>query len=228
MIAAITDLKNHFPETNRIDKELINGLPVLHFPGEIRVINTTEGAVAAVEQLLGEPAVGFDTESRPSFKKGVAYPISVVQVSTRREAFIFQIGPMGFLEPLLALMADPHILKVGVGLKSDIPKIKELAEIQPAGFVDLSQIAESKGIVQVGARALVARYMGKRLSKAARITNWASEELTRKQLLYAAADAWICLEIYPELLRDLTDYRSLARQEEEQPAPSSHTQEIPN
>lgn len=215
MNATIPVLKNYFPENNRIDKELINDLPVLHFPGEIRIVNTTEGAVAAVEQLLAEPAVGFDTESRPSFKKGVSYPISVVQVSTRKEAFIFQIGPMGFLEPLLALMADPHILKVGVGLKSDIPKIRELAEIQPAGFVDLSQIAESKGIVQVGARALVARYMGKRLSKAARITNWAIDELTRKQLMYAAADAWICLEIYPELLRDLTDYRLLSRSEDE-------------
>ncbi|MCP4220673.1 MAG: hypothetical protein GY765_38955, partial [bacterium] len=98
---------------------------------------------------------------------------------------------------------------------NDISKLQELKMFTPGGFLDLSDIAADKGIIQVGARSLTARYMEQRLVKSAQKTNWAQPKLTRKQQIYAACDAWICLEIYPLLLEDKTNYKKLAEEEEQ-------------
>lgn len=180
------------------------------------MVNLSDQEEEIIRQLRNETYVGFDTESRPAFKKGTSYPISLVQLATQNRAYLFQLEKTGFSDALADFFADSSIKKIGVGVKNDIEKLQELRRFTPAGFIDLSHIAKEKGIIQIGARGLTARYIGRRLVKTSQKTNWAHPYLTRKQQIYAASDAWICLQIYPHLMADLTDYRQFIEEESEE------------
>jgi len=203
-------------KVNRLSREYINSLPIIRFEGKVVVVNLTEQEEEVIQQLRSETCVGFDTESKPAFKKGISYPTSLVQLATHDTAYLFQLDKIGFSDGLVDFLSDGSIKKIGIGVKNDIKKLQELREFTPAGFIDLSQIAKGKGIIQIGARGLTARYIERRLAKTAQKTNWAQSQLTRKQQIYAACDAWICLEIYPHLMADNTDYRQFIEEESEE------------
>lgn len=200
-------------QVNRIDSEYINSLPAVQFEGNVVVVDTPEQETAVINDLRNQSCVGFDTESKPAFKKGESYPISLVQLATHETAYLFQLSKAGFSNALMDFLSDENIKKIGIGVNTDIEKLQELKKFIPRGFIDLSKIAKDKGIIQVGARALTARYLGRRLVKTAQKTNWAQSRLSRKQQVYAASDAWICLEIYPHLLADIIDYRQFINEE---------------
>ena len=199
---------------NRFSRDYINSLPIIRFSGEVKVVTDEEEAEEALIQLLKENIIGFDTESRPSFTRGKTYPISLVQFSTEETAYLFQLKKTGFPDKLVELLESASISKIGVGLKNDIEKLQELRNFKEGGFIDLSKIAAEKGIIQVGLRGLTARYIHHRITKTAQKTNWALPQLTRKQQIYAASDAWICLIIYPLLLKDTTNYTQFIEEEE--------------
>jgi len=198
---------------NRLSSDYINSLPVIKFSGKVVIIDSQEQEKEVIKLLGNEKLVGFDTESKPAFKKGVFYPISLVQIATNDAAYLFQVKKTGFSDALSDFLSDEKIKKIGVGVKNDITKLKELKDFEAGGFIDLSTIATEKGIIQVGVRGLTARYTSHRLVKSSQKTNWAKFDLTKKQQAYAASDAWICLQIYPLLLNDCTDYRQFAEEE---------------
>ncbi len=201
---------------NRLNKDYINELPVINFNGDVIVVETPEHEEDVVRELEEERFIGFDTESRPSFKKGEIYPVSLVQLATHKRAYLFQLQKTGFTDALANLLADETVKKIGVDVKHDIQKLQELKPFKAEGFIDMAKVAKEKGIIQNGLRNLAARYTGHRLIKSAQKTNWARSRLTHKQQTYAALDAWICLKIYPELLADNTDYKKILEKELEQ------------
>ena len=194
-------------EQNRLSRDYINSLPVIRFDGNVQVINDTEEAQRAVKKLLREKMLGFDTESKPSFKPGVSHPISLIQISTLKTSYLFQINGNGLMPLLKPLLTSEKIKKIGIGLAHDINKLKGFNSIVLRGLIDLSLLAREKGIIQTGARGLTARYLQKRLVKTAQTTNWARVELSDKQKNYAATDAWVCLKIFPLLMKDKIDYK---------------------
>jgi len=202
-------------KVNRLSRDYVNSLPIIRFEGDVIMVTNEEQAEEAVSLLMEETLVGFDTESRPSFTRGKSYPISLIQFSTRYRAYLIQIKKTGFSDKLVDFLEDASIQKIGVGIKNDIEKMQELRDFNAAGFVDLSTIASEKGIIQVGLRGLTARYMEHRITKTAQKTNWALPQLTRKQQIYAASDAWICLELYPRLLADNINYRLFVEEDEQ-------------
>ncbi len=207
----ITEIKK-----NRLSREFINSLPIMKFTGNISVIDDIDSAEYAVDFLKNEKFIGFDTESRPAFKKGISYPISLIQFSTLDKAFLFQIDKTGFLDSLKDLLENKKVKKIGIGIDADTKKLAELsADIKTDGFIDLKTIAEEKKIIQSGARALTARYLKHRLTKGAQRSNWAVSVLSSKQIRYAATDAWICMKIYPLLLEDNYKYINEDKLEEE-------------
>jgi ribonuclease D len=199
---------------NRLSRDYINSLPIIRFEGYVVVVTSEDQAAAAIERLQRESLVGFDTESRPSFTRGKSYPISLVQLATEDTAYLFQLKKTGFTNKLLEFLENENVKKIGVGIKNDIEKLQELRKFKAGGFIDLSAIASEKGIIQVGLRGLTARYIEHRITKTAQKTNWAQTQLTKKQQIYAASDAWICLRIYPRLLEDGTNYRKFLEEEE--------------
>ena len=204
---------------NRLSREYINSLPIIKFSGNISVIDDADSAEYAVEFLKNEKLIGFDTESRPAFKKGISYPISLIQFSTLDKAFLFQIDKTGFLDSLKELLENGKVKKIGIGIDADTKKLAELsADIKTDGFIDLKKIAEGKKIIQSGAKALTARYLKHRITKGAQRSNWAVSVLSPKQIKYAATDAWICMKIYPLLLEDNYKYIDEDKLEEEKNA----------
>ncbi|MCK4835155.1 MAG: 3'-5' exonuclease domain-containing protein 2 [Candidatus Aminicenantes bacterium] len=196
-------------QTNRLSSIYINSLPIIRFKGTVIVVNEKKQANRIIQKLNREAIIGMDTESRPSFSKGISYPPSIIQFATHHTAYLFRLKTIQFPDSLADLLENKNIAKIGIGLKDDIQKLQSLRKFQMKNCIDLSKIAEKKGIIQVGARALTARYLEHRLTKTAQTSNWALPHLTEKQKIYAATDAWICLQIYPLLIADQLNYHQM-------------------
>jgi len=194
-------IKNkRFPE--RLGKEHIKALPVRAFDGKIHLITEINNLIDAIKTLRNYPVLGFDTETRPVFRKGVQHNVSLLQLSTEKEAFLFRLNHLGFPNELVAILEDPDILKVGVAILDDVRGLKKLSNFKADGFIELADIAGDLGIVTCGLRNLAAIFLGVRITKKAQLTNWERPVINSKQSLYAATDAWICLEMYLFLERE--------------------------
>ena len=179
-----------------IDKETINRLPLAKFTGEIIVIKTAGKAKAAVARLMKETVIGFDTETRPSFRKGKSHNPSLVQFSTRKKAYLFQIDLIATLKPLMPLLKSKKCLKAGIAVRDDIRGLQEIMPFDPGGFVEIAEHSAKLDIINTGLRPLAAILLGLRVSKRAQLSNWAKPVLSSSQTQYAAMDAWISLQIY--------------------------------
>ncbi len=180
----------------RMTRDEINDCPIRRWSGPVRVIRTGSELNTAVEDLAGHALLGFDTETRPAYTKGEHYPPSLLQLATEHEVFLFQLKHLGLPTPLRELLADPAVIKAGVSLAYDLRELTNLAPFEPAGFVDLGDLARKCGIKNQGLRGLAAVLLGFRITKGAQTTNWARNELTPKQIAYAATDAWVGRELY--------------------------------
>lgn len=189
--------------TDRFEKEItpeqLELLPLNFFQGEIVVVDNASQVSDAMEQLHGEDILGFDTETRPSFKKGEYHPIALIQVATASKAFLFRTNLIGFPAPLRLLLENKAIVKAGIGLDNDLPELKKFHRFTPAGFIDLNKELPPLGFLNTGAKKLTAIILGFRLSKTKQTSNWEAEQLTPGQLTYAATDAWVCREMYLRL-----------------------------
>lgn len=186
----------------KISKEDINKLPLAKYGGIIHLITTPIAAKYAVRRLSREKILGFDTESRPSFRKGDNFLPSLVQLASQDEVYLFQLGRIGGLRELRQIFADPAIYKVGVALHDDIKRLKAIEDFAEAGFVEISSITREQSIGNTGLRSLAALLLGIRISKGAQVSNWARLQLTHAQMLYAATDAWVSRELYMVLQKN--------------------------
>ena len=191
---AVYETDPRFPE--RLSKEHIRTLPIMAFEGEIKLITESKDVNAAIKILRRESVLGFDTETRPTFKKGEQHTVSLLQLSTPKKAFLFRLNYLGFQAELVSLLADPDILKVGVAILDDIRALRKLRKFDAEGFVELSNIGSDLGIATCGLRNLAAIFFGVRITKKEQLTNWERPDLNSSQCLYAATDAWICLKMF--------------------------------
>jgi ribonuclease D len=190
------------PFPKRISKEEVRDLPLADYKGAIHIVTSAKSLKACLPKLLKEPVLGFDTETRPSFRKGVAHPIALLQFATQDAAYLIRLNQIGFSEGLQELLSSPNVVKAGVAIHDDIKGLQDLAPFVPQGFVELSALARKLGIVTCGLRNLAGIFLNLRVSKKAQLTNWEQAELTESQLQYAATDAWISREIYLFLQRE--------------------------
>ncbi|WP_127716902.1 3'-5' exonuclease [Halobacteriovorax sp. HLS] len=180
----------------KISKDEINELPTMTFPGKIHLITTKQDALEAAKALAKHKVLGFDTETRPSFKKGEYYDISLLQLATQSDAYLFRMNLHTLPQEIIDLLADPTVIKAGVAVRDDIKGIQKLYPFDDNSFIDLATIAKEKQFKNFGLRALCAIFLEQRLSKRAKITNWEQEKLTKAQIHYAACDAWAGYRLY--------------------------------
>lgn len=173
--------------------------PLIQFSGKITLVSSEESEEKALARLSSESLVGFDTETRPSFKKGEFYHVALIQLSTFHQAFLFRINKYGLTPAMAGFLGNKSVAKVGVGIRDDFSALRKIKEFQPASFVDLSLQAQGLGILKTGVRNLTNLLLAARISKSQQTSNWERKELTEKQMVYAATDAWICLELYQKL-----------------------------
>ncbi|MEF2230810.1 MAG: 3'-5' exonuclease, partial [Pseudodesulfovibrio sp.] len=173
-------------------KDDINALPLRRYEGPVEVVRTDAQRARALKEMAGESVLGFDTETRPVFRKGKKPgPPSLVQLASRDTVYVFQIGVLPMCNGLCDLLADDRIIKTGVAVRDDILGLQRLAEFPPARFVDLSDISARANMQTHGLRNLAANLLGFRISKSAQCSNWAKDKLSPQQINYAATDAWI-------------------------------------
>ena len=171
-----------------IDKKLISEFPTVTFSGAITVIEHPEDVAEAISYLRGHDVVGFDTETKPNFKKGMTNRVSLIQVSTEDRSFLFRLNKMGFTPELREFMECEDVLKVGLSLKDDFH------------VVDLQNMVKKYHISDSSLQKIYAILFNGRISKGQRLTNWEASKLSGAQMVYASIDAWACLRIYKYLL----------------------------
>ena len=178
----------------RLEKETINGLPLIRFNGAIKFAEDNKSFQRLCVTLSKQRVLGFDIECKPNFKRGPNNPPALVQLATSDQAF--KLYPVMKLGPLIEILENPKIVKTGVAIKDDINNLQKIEPFTPGGFEDIATIAQSLKIEQTGLRNLTAIFFNQRLSKSAQLSNWQKRPLSPSQINYAATDAWISRELY--------------------------------
>ncbi|MBX2965582.1 MAG: 3'-5' exonuclease domain-containing protein 2 [Cyclobacteriaceae bacterium] len=183
-----------------ISQEEISALPLKSFKGKIVLLQEESKIQRAFDEIKEHTAIGFDTETRPSFKKGVIHSVSLMQVAIPDKVFLVRLNQTGLTKPILDFLENGVVRKAGIGIRDDIKALVRLSRFQPGGFTELSALARGAGLQVESVKKLAALLLGFRISKSAQTSNWEAATLTKKQLEYAATDAWVCLEIYKKLI----------------------------
>ena len=184
-----------------IEKAELVKFPVSGFNGDIILVDTYKKMRACIDEIRSAPLLGFDTESKPSFRKGRNNKVALLQLSLHERAYLFRINKMGLPDELAGILSDGSVVKAGVAVHDDIKGLKGLTGFKEAGFVELQEYVRNFGIQSSGLRKLSAIVLGFRISKRQQVSNWEAPQLSDAQLLYAATDAWVCYEIYRKLSR---------------------------
>lgn len=186
-----------------ISPEEINNLPLKTFEGKTVVVSDARQLPKVIKEIEKHEVVGFDTETRPSFKRGQFYQVALLQLAVPRKAFLIRVNHTGLSEEMIHLLENPNVVKAGVGIRDDLKALQKLKAFEPGGFFDLSTLAKQAGLQVESVKKLTALLLGFRISKGAQTSNWEATTFTQKQIEYAATDAWVCLELYEKLARSV-------------------------
>lgn len=182
------------PET--ISREALVDLPIRRYAGVVHLVATPEALEQAMADIRQEAVVGLDTETRPAFRKGESHLPCLVQVATARAVYLFQLQQLDCGAALAEILDAPGIVKAGIALAHDMRQLKLLFPIAPAAVLDLGGVAKRHGVGQTGLRNLAGMFLGFRIPKGTRTSNWATPHLSPGQINYAATDAWACRELF--------------------------------
>jgi ribonuclease D len=186
---------------HKYDKQRIPDLPKVLFEGRIVVILTESEAQKAVDYLLSQPILGVDTETRPSFKKGRANKVALLQVASHEVCFLFRLNQLGISPAVKRLLEDKIVPKIGLSWHDDLNMLHKSGEFETGYFIDLQNHVREIGVEDLSLQKLYANFFGQKISKRERLTNWEADILNDKQKQYAATDAWACIMLYEELMR---------------------------
>lgn len=202
-----------------ISKEELSALPSAGYFGSVVVVENKDDAKAALPVLRKSKIIGFDTETRPTFRKGHTNNVALMQLSTPTECFLFRINKIGLMPEIVQLLEDPEKLKIGLSIHDDFKRLRKTTKFNPGGFVDLQSYVKAFNIADLSLQRIYAILFDERISKGQRLTNWEAEELTVAQQNYAAMDALACVKIYNYLnkgkfLPEESKYRKIIEEEE--------------
>ena len=211
----------------KFDKQAINSLPRAVFEGKIIVVDTLDKVEAAVDYLLGQKILGVDTETRPSFRKGVKYEVSLLQVSSLDVCYLFRLNKIGMPPAILRLLTDKNVPKVGLSWHDDLHQLHAKAAFEPGYFIDIQDVSKRFGISDMSLQKLFANLFGKKISKSQRLSNWEANELRDSQKVYAATDAWSCILLYQEFLslKENGDYELIEPEDPEEETTATEEEE---
>ncbi len=182
-----------------ISRDELNSLPLNSFKGNIRVVEDLKGINEVLPLIWKARCLGFDTETRPSFRKGSNNRIALLQLATDDDAFLFRINKTKLPDALVRILSDPDLIKVGAAIRDDIKGLQKYSDFVPAGFVELQNYVTDFGIESNGLRKLAGIVLNFRISKSNQVSNWENKKLSKGQIQYAATDAWVSYKVYSVL-----------------------------
>lgn len=186
---------------DRFDKHKLGDLPRVRFEGRIIVVQTEAEAERAVSYLLSQPILGFDTETRPTFRPGPMNMVALLQVATPDTCFLFRLNKMGLPQSVIQLLSDKRVLKIVLSWRDDVQQLRRRTNFSMGDFFDLQEHVSYFGIEDRSLQKLYANVFGQKISKNQQLSNWEADALSDAQKVYAATDAWACIRIYEELYR---------------------------
>jgi len=200
---------------NKFDKKAINDLPIIQFPGKIVTVISESEADRAVDFLLSKYLLGVDTETRPTFRKGFLHKVSLLQVSTNDTCFLFRLNQIGMVPSIIRLLGNTKVPMVGISWHDDLCALRRRCEFTPGLFIDIQDMAGKLGIKDMSLQKIYANIFHRKISKRQRLTNWDADALSDKQKMYAATDAWACINLYYEIMRleETGDYTLIIKEE---------------
>lgn len=201
---------------SKFNKEAIHELPQVLFTGRIIVITSEKKAEKAVDFLLKQSILGVDTETRPVFRKGQSYKVSLLQVATHDTCFLFRLNILGITPSIKRLLENKETKMIGLSWHDDLLALHKRSDFKKGNFIDLQDIIGDLGIKDLSLQKLYANIFRQKISKRQRLTNWNNETLSEKQKQYAATDAWACIQLYEEIMRlkESGDYQLVEVEEE--------------
>ena len=192
--------QHHTKYTVSIPKDQFAAMPAESYNGRIVLVQDLFTATKALRYLSDQPMVGFDTETRPAFKKGQTHGVALMQLSSADCCFLFRISRLGLFPELKDFLENPTIVKIGLSTRDDFHVLNRISPVTPQGFIELQTLVKEYMISDISVTKIYAILFGSRISKGQRLTNWEAVELTEAQQRYAALDAWACLRIYNHLI----------------------------
>ena len=186
----------------KIDSTELNQLPLKFFKGPIHLVSDIDDYFQILPRLMKIKDFGFDTETRPSFKKGLKHKVALLQLSSADEAFLFRLNKIGLPDGLIQIFSDEKRIKVGAAIRDDIKSLISIKPFTPAGFVDLQIQVKDLGFESFSLKNLAAIVLGFRISNSQQLSNWEANELSPQQATYAATDAWVSLKVYQNLINN--------------------------
>lgn len=199
-----------------IDKDELKELPKAIFSGQIHVVQSEAETKKAVDYLKSRQAIGIDSETRPTFTKGQSHKVALLQISSENCCFLFRLNMIGLSQPLVDLLENPNVIKVGLSLKDDFMMLHKRAPFTQQNCIELQDYVRQFGIQDKSLQKIYAILFKQKISKSQRLSNWEADVLSDNQKQYAATDAWACLQIY-NLLQEL---KRTGNYEIESPAPT--------
>ena len=185
----------------KFNKEAIHELPQVLFTGRIIVITSEKKAEKAVDFLLKQSILGVDTETRPVFRKGQSYKVSLLQVATHDTCFLFRLNILGITPSIKRLLENTETKMIGLSWHDDLLALHKRSDFKKGNFIDLQGIIGDLGIKDLSLQKLYANIFRQKISKRQRLTNWNNETLSEKQKQNSATDAWACIQLYEEIMR---------------------------
>lgn len=184
-----------------ISNDDVAALEAVHFDGRIEVVETIDALNKACKELSKHTIIGFDTETRPSFTAGVTNKVALLQLSTEECCYLIRLNKLPLTREIIAILSSKTICKIGADVRNDIVALNKLRHFTPNRFIDLQNEVGKYGIEDKSLRKISGIVLGKKVSKAQRLSNWAANKLTPQQQMYAATDAWVCIEIFKRLIK---------------------------
>jgi ribonuclease D len=182
-----------------ITQEELNLLPLRAYAGKVHVVTDPKHFPKLAAEIVKHKVVGFDTETRPSFKKGQSYKLALLQLATPSSVYLIRTHHTGLDRHIISVFENPNVIKAGVAIRDDIKALQTIAAFTPQSFVELANLSRQVGLQVESVKKLAALVLGFRISKSAQTSNWEAPTLTEKQIEYAATDAWVCLELYERM-----------------------------
>ncbi len=172
---------------------------VLSFTGKIHLIRSNAELDTALENLGSAKILGFDTETKPAYKKGQIFKVALLQLATENDAFLIRLHEISQFQKLTVLFENSDIIKTGVAIHDDIKALQKLFKFKAQSFVELQTLAKEKGLTKFGLKGMAEELLQGTVNKGSKMTNWERLTLTKDQLRYAATDAWIGLKLYEKI-----------------------------
>lgn len=185
-----------FETAERISREAMSDLPICRYEGPVQLVAGPSDLKHAMDDICQAGVVGFDTETRPAFKVGESYLPSLVQFAAADAVYLFQVQQQDYSDAMREILSSESLIKVGVSVRDDLRNLKKLFDFEERAMLDLGKVAKRHGLKQSGVRNLAGIFLGVRIPKGAKTTNWAARHLSPQQIAYAATDAWACRELY--------------------------------